>query len=573
MSRLANHASAFCILIASLFQSSAHAYTSTYTGAGVAIRHPGFPLIQLAGDASNRNGLSATAIFNAITKGLGRWKQASRGTVQFDYWQGSGGSFIRNSDYNGESSIYFASNAAGSTGLSSSVLAITQVWHNTASGEILETDIALNDLDFQFTDTPSDSTAYGSRRVYLGNVVTHELGHALGLSHSGSLQSTMLYLENPEQARLSCDDISGIRGIYGVDAGSTGTLRGRVVSEGGSAVFGAQVAAVSESRGVVIATAITNSNGQYEIRGIEPGSYVLYAEPYTPGPSTLSSYYSPMNVRICGSNYFARSFLETSTRGQLMSMTATSGGTTDAPTLTARCASSGSGASVTQLSGGDSLANAIAISQSVVDLFTQTSGQRRYFKVSLAGDSQISALSYGVYSPVRANLRLLDRTGRAVDSRYASVQSPTFQGSSGYTNYDAVISVRDIPSDEYVVEVTSSSSSGLFYPAQYLSLDSKPFYVLTLSQSIPNSATGYAVNGRCESSDQFSDYSSPGGNPPFKSTLSEATKTVTGACGMIRDINGSNGTPPSAGAIMSWFLPYIIMALTVRFARKRIQAL
>lgn len=572
MSRFTNSVYSICALASCLFSVSAQAYTSTLTGSGVPIRHPGYPLLQLAGDASNRSGLSATAVFNAVTKGLNRWKQASRGVVQFDYWQGSGGSFIRNSDYNGESSIYFASNAAGATGLSSSVLAITQVWHNTATGEILETDIALNDIDFQFTDNPSDSSAYGSRRVYLGNVVTHELGHALGLSHSGSMQATMLYLENPEQSRLSCDDISGIRGLYAADVAGSGALRGRVLSESGTPVFGAQVAAISETRGVVLATAITNSSGNYEIRGIEPGSYILLAEPYTPGSSTLSSYYNSMNARICGSNFFVRSFLETSNRGRLASMTVNAGGTTDAPALTARCATSGSGASVIALSGGDSFSNPIAIAESVVDLFTQTNGQRRYFQVSLSGNAQISALSYGLYSPVRAALRLLDRSGRIVDSRYAQVQTPTFQGASGYVNYDSTLTVRDIPADDYVVEITSSSSAGLFYPAQYLSLDSKPFYVLTVSNKAPSHPDVFATNGRCEASDQFSDYSSPGGGPIIRSTASDnASKTVTGACGTIRSTAGgsSNLPPPSVGTILSWFLPYMIMALTVHLARRR----
>ena len=92
----------------------------------------------------------------------------------------------------------------------------------TKTGEILETDILLNDRDFQFTLNPQDTSGYGSAagasvyassgkpKVFLENVITHELGHTFGFSHSNALQSSMLYMEAPDQAYLSCDDQTGV---------------------------------------------------------------------------------------------------------------------------------------------------------------------------------------------------------------------------------------------------------------------------------------------------------------------------------------------------------------------------
>jgi hypothetical protein len=298
-------AAAFGLLVAG--RSYAWVPTRTSEGDRVFWKRPSTSSsfkVDFAGNPTNRSGLSADDIKSAVVRGLQRWEKASGGAMDFDYWQGTDSSLYEtDSDYDGISSIHFASAAPRDSVLPANVLGMTQVWFNTDTGEILETDIVLNDLQAQFTTDPTDTTGYGNGRpstiyegtqlVYIENVLTHEFGHALGLSHSGGLQATMLFVESPEQAHLSCDEQVAIRSLYPLSADSRkrGGISGRVISPDGSGVFGAQVSAVSRLRGVAVASVVTDRDGEYEFSALEPGDYFLISEPFFGGSSALTSYY------------------------------------------------------------------------------------------------------------------------------------------------------------------------------------------------------------------------------------------------------------------------------------------
>src|SRR3990167_4503245 len=122
----------------------ASAYTPTLTSEGNAVRWEGDRKINFAGIPTNSSGISDSSFYRAVVRGLQRWENASGGAVTFDYWQGGDpAAFEANSEYNGLSSIYFAS--ASGEAMDDSVIGLTQVWYDTASGEIFETDISLND--------------------------------------------------------------------------------------------------------------------------------------------------------------------------------------------------------------------------------------------------------------------------------------------------------------------------------------------------------------------------------------------------------------------------------------------
>src|SRR6185295_13917501 len=124
------------------------------------------------------------------------------------------------------------------------------------------------------------------------------------------LQSTMLFMESPEQAHLGCDEQIGIHSIYpSGDSGSRGWLTGVVTGPSGQPLFGAHVLAVSRTRGAVLASGITDRSGRYSISGLEPGPYYVIAEPYLAGASALPSYYGSMNADVCGGGPFRRTVL------------------------------------------------------------------------------------------------------------------------------------------------------------------------------------------------------------------------------------------------------------------------
>ena len=543
--------------------------------------------IPLAGNPSNQSGITDTAFFSAVVRGLQRWQSASAGKANFDYWQGSDTSvYAPNSDYNGLSSIYFASSAGGA-GISNNVLGLTQVWYNTDTGEILEADIVLNDLSYHFSTNVRDTSGYGSqssgygRNVYIENVITHELGHAFGLSHSAGMQSTMLFMESPEQAYLGCDDQIAIRFLYpGDDNGVRGALRGSVVSEtNGASIFGAHVLAISRKRGTVLATAITDSSGNYSINALEPGSYFLIAEPFFAGASALPSYYSSINSRVCGTKSFSRTLLTDGDPNRPHSINVSAGDVTSAPPIQAKCDPSG-GAAIIQSTSNNPVSAPIVFDGTsqpsggfgFADKFG-SSGTIYHRLRSVAGRIEVHAMGYSLYSPIHPSVYLIDSDGRSVDTERNEY---VYNGNSGYVNYDSSLVASDLPSGDYYIKISASSLSASVYPAGPTALDQVPFLLITGSvneNGSPALAASLAVNARCKMAEDFPAYSSPPGGPQRKSVSNndeEEDDDGWGFCSFLttRDTNSKNNQGPSAGAAVGWFLPWLFILVVLRSARR-----
>ena len=91
--------------------------------------------------------------------------------------------------------------------------AVTTVIYNTDTGLIVDADIDLNAQDFFWTTT-DDSTKAATD---IQNIMTHEIGHLLGLAHTDE-KSAVMY-ERTHQGELSkrtlhADDILGLCTIY-----------------------------------------------------------------------------------------------------------------------------------------------------------------------------------------------------------------------------------------------------------------------------------------------------------------------------------------------------------------------
>lgn len=591
------------------------AYTPTLTQTGSSVRWVGTPKLDLVGNPSNQNGISSADFFSIATQALQRWKAASVGTFLFDYWQGAAGAkFSVGSEYDGRSVVYFtsANDRDGDPQVTSAVLGLTQVWFNTETGAIYEADIALNDRDFRFTTNPRDTSGTGSTQalqaqmnglgapaakptVYLGNVLTHELGHAVGLSHSGGLASTMLFVESPEQSHLSCDDQAGIRALYPQArlAGETGEIRGRVLNSQGVPVFGAHVVAVSIARGTVLASTLTDPQGNYAIKPLEEGKYALLIEPYYAGAGSLPSYYSS----IVGN--FSRAFLTDSdlNRPKLLEVRAGSG--VDAGEFRVSAAS-GVRAAVRSLPTALSLdsfpelvsgARTQASDFAVIDRAGASGTATRYYRLSeIEGDLDLRVLSYSLYSPIQVSLGLFDSEGQSVS---AEVQSPTYQGESGFANYDASLRVRGLPRGNYVLGVRGSSLNSVLFPAATVAVDSVPFVLITgqingsvIARSLraPSESLRLAGNSRCKMAESFPTYVSPSQDPPVKE-VSGSNGPRLGFCGSVKRVSesspsrrfeqklgrsqrdlgdGSEGEAASFAELFGWFLPWILMLVIVQ---------
>lgn len=155
----------------------------------------------------------------------------------------------------------------------SGTVAITPVWF-FLNGQITDADILFNGEDFMFT------TSGEAGRFDVQDVGAHELGHLLGLDHSGWAGATMYpYVDSTVilHRSLSEDDVRGMRDAY--PASTFGTISGTIQRLADSSpVVGAHVVARTVA-GRVAASALSDASGNFTIPGLDAGTYDVYADP------------------------------------------------------------------------------------------------------------------------------------------------------------------------------------------------------------------------------------------------------------------------------------------------------
>ncbi len=101
-------------------------------------------------------------------------------------------------------------------GHASAAFALTTTWFSTRTGEIYDADMELNQESWTWAECPEDGCDDG--RVDLGNTVTHEAGHFLGLAHTPDNPAATMWAcaEEGETLKrdLTDDDIAGICALY-----------------------------------------------------------------------------------------------------------------------------------------------------------------------------------------------------------------------------------------------------------------------------------------------------------------------------------------------------------------------
>lgn len=176
-------------------------------------------------------------------------------------------------------------------------LAATSFIVDLVDGRIVESDIFFNS---SFSWSVSQAGTPGQFDVE--SIAVHEIGHLLGLSHSAigetelisggrrviAAETVMFPIAfaagNVADRELKADDIAGVTDIYGTPAISRnfGSISGRV-TKNGTGVVGAHVVAFSPRSAKLVGGFSLTSDGSFVIAGLEPGPYVLRAEPLDDG--------------------------------------------------------------------------------------------------------------------------------------------------------------------------------------------------------------------------------------------------------------------------------------------------
>ena len=151
---------------------------------------------------TNEDGTSATNYQSALNNAITSWNNNSN----FQYSINSAYKDPCTLSYN---SVRFKNDICG-TAFGATVLAVAGGSHYSGTTNSARAYIIFNSLNSWGIHDNNSSSPYDFKRVAL-----HEVGHTLGLNHSGTTASIMYYLYQ-NVTTLQTDDINGIRAIYGL---------------------------------------------------------------------------------------------------------------------------------------------------------------------------------------------------------------------------------------------------------------------------------------------------------------------------------------------------------------------
>jgi len=159
-------------------------------------------------DPSNNEGLNPSDVTNAVAAAIGAWESAAGNAI---FGAGTTGNLVLNlSNVNNVNEVAFGNYSTGG------VIAVTNVWGYfsgpSSRRELVEWDMMI-DTDFTWSSSGEPG------KMDLLNILTHEIGHAMGLGHPGDActEETMFrYADNGETKKQTLEggDIAGINALY-----------------------------------------------------------------------------------------------------------------------------------------------------------------------------------------------------------------------------------------------------------------------------------------------------------------------------------------------------------------------
>lgn len=425
----------------------------------------------------NNSGLSENSLTSLVSSSVASWN-----TGESSAQMGINVS-VANPRYaaSGMNTLFFAT--ASNRDLGFNVIGMTEITYFVSDGRMSSVDVTLNDEEFIFTGNVGDTgqVLNNKTKIYLPDVVTHELGHVWGFDHSAVHRSSLVFTAFSGQFVLGPDDRAAIRTVYPANgiAGTQGTISGTVLGLNGG-IFGAHVEAISLETGEVEASALSEPDGTFRIGILPPGSYAVMVEPMLTSLSSVSLYYANVDHRFCGGGRkFRRMFYSAcGGNGAASAVAVSAGSITEVGMLAPSCTEMvNAGLPPSQF------LNPKEIPASGGAFFARMDvGQEHFYRVrGIQGAIRARALSYTIYSPLDVSVELLDSNGQPVPGALAvdDVASPM---PGGFINFDSSVVADNLSLGDYWIRVRSKNNylSSQLYPAGGQLLDPYGFYLVSV---------------------------------------------------------------------------------------------
>ena len=247
------------------------------------------------------SGVTATDLQGAVTRAFGTWQDVPTASVQSQFL---GFTQARPGEEDGRTTFGFLDRPELER-----VLGATSILIDAQTGEILEADVFFN---ARFTWSVAASGESG--RIDLQSVAVHEIGHLLGLGHSaigetemaaggrrviasGAVMFPIAFAAGSIADRiLQPDDRAGISDMYPRgDFDSESSSISGTITKNGAGVFGAHLEAFNLETGTIVGGFTLGTSGDFVIGGLEPGTYIVRAEPLDDADSE-SFFVGPIDV-------------------------------------------------------------------------------------------------------------------------------------------------------------------------------------------------------------------------------------------------------------------------------------
>lgn len=264
------------VLIAFVFTLAGY---SSSSGASTLVKWPKGPIRIAISSSVNAFGTgikSGSDFSSALARSLQKWEDVADIEFEVIYSDataisppGPGGDGISLITIAGETENFLAFSKE-----SSNASAVTRLFYD-GRGNITEADIVLNPTQ-QFSGDQTPGT------FDLETVLTHEIGHLLGLRHTNVPSSAMfdgvqrnnVLGTDPRPKEFSLDDISKVRALYGPNPLATRCCS----SIAGKTIPISNVWLQEEDSGVLVQSVRSGKEGGFEFAGIDSGKYQILVQ-------------------------------------------------------------------------------------------------------------------------------------------------------------------------------------------------------------------------------------------------------------------------------------------------------